>query len=66
MQAPVEDYYFTSARFVAAKTASTSRASSFAAGTATGILAAGVVLLIGVLVVRSRRPDAPPDAAGPG
>ncbi|HTJ73825.1 MAG TPA: sialidase family protein [Acidimicrobiales bacterium] len=58
VQAPVEDYYFTTARFVAPKTASTSRGASFAAGVATGILVAGVVLLLGVLAVRSRRPAA--------
>jgi len=56
VQAPVEDYYFTTARFSGSTTSkSTSRGGAFAAGTATGVLAAGVVLLLGLLIVRRRR-----------
>jgi hypothetical protein len=49
----VEDYYFTTARFGGTKSTSTSL--TFAAGAATGLLAAGVVLVAELFVVRARR-----------
>jgi len=55
VQSPVEDYYFTTARFTTTTSKSTSRGGTFAAGTATGVLAAGVVLVAGLLIVRRRR-----------
>ncbi|HEX3622572.1 MAG TPA: sialidase family protein [Acidimicrobiales bacterium] len=59
VQLPVEDYYFTTAVHAAASPSkpATSRASSFAEGTASGVLAAGVVLAFGLLLVRRRRPE---------
>ncbi len=53
VQTPVEDYYFTTARFGGTKSTSTSL--TFAAGAATGLLAAGVVLVAELFVVRARR-----------
>jgi Neuraminidase (sialidase) len=66
VQSPVEDYYFTTARFATAAS-STSRAGAYAAGAATGVLVAGVVLLIGLLVMRGRRQrgEAVPRAPSP-
>jgi Neuraminidase (sialidase) len=59
VQSPVEDYYFTTARFAPSTVKTTNRAGTFAAGTATGVLVAGVALLIGLLVVRGRRRPVP-------
>jgi Neuraminidase (sialidase) len=59
VQSPVEDYYFTTAVHAAATSSKpASRAGTYAAGTATGVLAAGLVLAFGVLFVRKRRGDA--------
>jgi photosystem II stability/assembly factor-like uncharacterized protein len=55
VQLPVEDYYFTTARFAPVEAKATSRAGAFAAGTATGLVVAGVALLLGLLVMRRRR-----------
>ena len=53
VETPVEDYYFTTARFGGTKSTSTSL--TFATGVATGLLAAGVVLVAELFVVRARR-----------
>jgi len=53
VETPVEDYYFTTARFGGTKSTSTSL--TFATGVATGLLAAGVVLVAELFVFRARR-----------
>ena len=53
LETPVEDYYFTTARFGGTKSTSTSL--TFATGVATGLLAAGVVLVAELFVFRARR-----------
>jgi len=53
LETPVEDYYFTTARFGGTKSTSTSL--TFAMGVATGLFAAGVVLVAELFVVRARR-----------
>lgn len=55
VQTPVEDYYFTSASFASATTKATTQKGRFALGVAVGVLAAGVVLLAGVFLLRGRR-----------
>jgi Neuraminidase (sialidase) len=60
VQTPVEDYYFTTAKFATTTSKKTSSAGRFGLGVAVGILAAGAVLLIGVFVLRGRRRPAQP------